>query len=1177
MLEVRLLGQFNICLDGKPVEIRSRPTQLLFAYLLLHVGIPHRREKLAGLLWPDSTEHNARSNIRQALWRLKKAIGTDDDPPREYILADHFTIAFNPDSEYWLDTSELEGDESKDTTTDHLAQSLSIYNGELLPGFYEDWVQAERERFQTIYERRLQIFLERLLAERRWHQTLEWGNRWIALSGAPEPAFRALMLAYSGLGDLSSLATVFQRCSEALRENVGVELSEETQTLYDQLSQGMKPSDILPDVAMLSHAPSRETPPYLAMYSPSFLEDASEGVEVEHKVFVERQNEQILLNSFLEKSLAGNGQVVFITGEAGSGKTALAQEFARHAHENYADLIVAFGQCNALTGIGDPYHPFRNVLGMLTSDVEAMVETGTITYQQAVRQWSVLPLSLQILLEEGADLVDSFIQGSGLISRAAAHGPDCAEWIPHLEHQLKSRSARYVESDLEQRSLFDQYVKVLLSISQTHPLLLVLDDLQWADLGSISLLFNLGRQIEGSRILLIGIYRRDEVLIVRNGDRHPLAKILAEFKQLFGDIQIDLEEVEEAENRNFVDAFLDTEPNRLDGEFRDALYRQTRGHPLFTIELLRAMEARGDLVHDDERRWVKSPSLDWGKLPAKVEGVIEERTGKLDEALHEMLTVASVEGETFTAEVIAQVLAIDELETVRRLSRDLEKKHRIVIAQGTRWLGQQRISIYRFRHNLFQKHLYNRLNSVERSYLHETVGKTLEALYGEQRNEIAIQLAHHFSQAGIAEKAIDYLQEAGDEAKRISANVESINHFTNGLDLIQKIAKGSKRNQKELELQLSMGVALIAAKGYADQDVESAFTRAHKLCHQIGETSKSFSAILGLWSYYTVRARHKTALELAEELLEMAQGADEPALLLEAHRALGTTCFYLGEVERSRALIEQGLAIYDPEAHREHKYLYGEDPGVSCLIHLALALFFLGYPDQALERTQDAIALAEDTSHPYTMAYALNMAAMFHSSRHETQLAQTRAEAALSISLEHGFPIWLTVGKILQGWALAEGGLDEGLDQIHQGLASWQELGAEQGRSFFLSLYAEALEKNGRIEEGLHVISEALDAVQKNDERFNESELYRLKGEFLLAHDKDHAEAEANLQKALQISRRRSAKSLELRATISLFRLWQKQDMTEKARKTLEKIFQWFTEGASMRDLIVAQELLEGI
>jgi len=359
--------------------------------------------------------------------------------------------------------------------------------------------------------------------------------------------------------------------------------------------------------------------------------------------------------------------------------------------------------------------------------------------------------------------------------------------------------------------------------------------------------------------------------------------------------------------------------------------------------------------------------------------------------------------------------------------------------------------------------------------------------------------------------------------------------------------------------------------------VESAFTRAHKLCHQIGETSKSFSAILGLWSYYTVRARHKTALELAEELLEMAQGADEPALLLEAHRALGTTCFYLGEVERSRALIEQGLAIYDPEAHREHKYLYGEDPGVSCLIHLALALFFLGYPDQALERTQDAIALAEDTSHPYTMAYALNMAAMFHSSRHETQLAQTRAEAALSISLEHGFPIWLTVGKILQGWALAEGGLDEGLDQIHQGLASWQELGAEQGRSFFLSLYAEALEKNGRIEEGLHVISEALDAVQKNDERFNESELYRLKGEFLLAHDKDHAEAEANLQKALQISRRRSAKSLELRATISLFRLWQKQDMTEKARKTLEKIFQWFTEGASMRDLIVAQELLEGI
>lgn len=525
----------------------------------------------------------------------------------------------------------------------------------------------------------------------------------------------------------------------------------------------------------------------------------------ERHIFVARERELEQLNEFLNTALAGQGQVAFVTGEAGSGKTALVTEFARRAEEAHVDLIVAIGNCNAQTGIGDPYLPFREVLGLLTGDVEAKLAQGVITQKNAGRLRDFLRVSGQALVELGPDLIDIFVPGAGLVAKAGAFAAEQVGWLEKLEQLVPRRRESVAQSGagIEQSHIFEQYTNVLRALAAQRPLMLVLDDLQWADAASIELLFHLGRRIGGSRILIVGTYRPEEVAIGRAGERHPLEKVLAEFRRYFGEIWVDLDQAEEAEGRQFVDAFLDTEPNRLGEGFRQALYRHTGGHPLFTTELLRDMQEREDLVQDEQGRWVEGPALDWEDLPARVEGVIEERIGRLEEELRDILTVASVEGEDFTAQVVARVREADERGLVRQLGRELDRKHRLVGERGSRQVGQQRLYLYRFRHSLFQRHLYNGLKEIERELLHGDVGAVLEELYGERADDIAPQLAWHFAEAGQGEKAVGYLVRAGDQARMAYAHQEATDYYHRALAFLKEQGEHERAARTLMKLGLT--------------------------------------------------------------------------------------------------------------------------------------------------------------------------------------------------------------------------------------------------------------------------------------------------------------------------------------------------------------------------------------
>jgi predicted ATPase len=479
---------------------------------------------------------------------------------------------------------------------------------------------------------------------------------------------------------------------------------------------------------------------------------------------------------------------------------------------------------------------------------------------------------------------------------------------------------------------------------------------------------------------------------------------------------------------------------------------------------------------------------------------------------------------------------------------------------------------------LFQKYLYSTLDEVERAHLHEDVGSVLERLYGDQAEEIAAiapQLARHFQEAGVVEKAIRYLQQAGNRAVQLSANEEGIAHFTRALELVERLPGTPERAQQELALQLALGVPLQATKGYGAPERGRAYERAYELCQQIGETPQLLPALWSLGSYYLVRAEHRRSIELGERILKLAQHMEDPLQIAMARWGLGVDLLYVGELAPAKSHLEQVIAFYDPQQHGSLAFLYGQDPGVSALAWAAWTLWLLGYPDQALERSQEALALAQELDHPFTLSFALNIAgAYFQQLRRDGQTAQERNEAMMQLAAEQGFPLFLAFGTTLRGWTQAMAGqVEAGIAQMRQGLAGWQAMGTGMHCSHLLALLAEACGSAGRAGEGLSALAEALAFVQSSDERYYEAELHRLQGDLLVAKG-DEAGAEASFHEAIEVARRQSARSWELRATTSLARLWQKQGKGDEARQVLAQIYGWFTEGFDTPDLKEAQALL---
>jgi DNA-binding SARP family transcriptional activator/Tfp pilus assembly protein PilF len=853
---------------GPAPRFRSRRTVGLLGYLAAERRL-FARDLLAALFWPDEAPSRGRANLSRELHNLAQILP-------DCWESDRRVVAFVPTSCTAVDTYTL----LELKAQERWEEAAEMLGGEFLEGLYldhnpefENWLLGERERWRGHAETILRHVIQGHIRRGRYADALHHAQHLLRFAPWDEETHRKVMRLSAWTGQRGAALRQFESCRQALREELDVEPALETVTLYQQIQAGIL-----------------DLPPQL----PAYLTEEKARHEFERPPFVGREDELAQLDAFLGGALAGQGRVIFITGGPGRGKTALLEAFSQQAMEKYPGLLVASGKCNAYYGLGDPYLPFRDVMAMLTGDLEGRWDAGAISRDHARRLWAAFSLVVQILLDHGPHLLDVFVPGEALLSRSTATGPEVAPWLPQLREHAKRHWTS--QKEVEQSQLFQQVTNVLRTVAQEQPILLILDDIQWADTASISFLFHMGRRLADadSRILIACAYRPEEVGTGRAGQRHPLAKVLSEFKLSFGDVWVDLGRAERSENRRFMDALLDIKLNRLGESFRSALFDRTGGHPLFTIELLGAMQDRGDLVKDADGVWIEGPKLDWQALPVRVEAVIEERIDRLDPELQDILVIASVEGEVFTAQVVAEVQNVPARSILRRLSQDLGWQHRLVREQEEVYTGQRRLSRYRFGHVLFQDYLYQRLCQGERRLLHRDVATAQEKLYAGQLEELAVQLAHHFHQAGDHQQAFHYFSLAGDRAARLYESGEAITHYTRAIQLSEKVRPDVISLAK---LHRGRGLASETVGDFERAHIDH--TTAQQMAHTSGEHQVEWRALIDLGKLW--RSRDYTqAWEYFEAALQLAHQKDDPAVLAASLNWMGN--WYANDEQPLRAV-----------------------------------------------------------------------------------------------------------------------------------------------------------------------------------------------------------------------------------------------------------------------------------
>jgi predicted ATPase/class 3 adenylate cyclase len=838
---------------------------------------------------------------------------------------------------------------------------------------------------------------------------------------------------------------------------------------------------------------------------------------------VGREPEVALLQERWTQVKDGLGQVVLLSGEAGIGKSRLVQGLtAQVAAEPQAWLTPC--QCS-------PY--YRNTALYPLIDLLERVILGFKREESPDQKLRKLE---GFVVQYGLPLAEAVPLFAALLSLPL--GADYAPLALSPEQQ-------------KQKTLHG-LLTILLRIAAQQPVLFVMEDLHWIDPSTLELLSLLVDQGPTARILAL-LTCRPDFSPPWTGRAHVT--------------QVTLNRLPHRQAAEMTDRVA--HGKALPPEVVEQVVAKTDGVPLFVEELTKMVLESG-LLQEREERYELTGPLPLLAIPATLHDSLMARLDRLA-TVKALAQLGATLGREFSYEWLQAVAPWDE----DTLQRGL---HQLVAAEFLYQQGLPPQATYRFKHALIQEAAYQSLLRSTRQQSHQRIAQVLEAHFAELRDTQPELLARHYTEAGLTEQAIPYWQRAGQRAVERSANLEAVAHLTKGLELLATLPDTPERLQQELDMLTSLGPALTTTSGPGSPAVEEVYTRARELCQQVEEPRQLFPVLWGLWRVSNYREELQRAGELGQQLLTLAHQVQDRALLLEAHHALWPTSFYLGELAVAREHLEQGMALYDPQQHRAHAFLYGgHDPGLCCQNYTALTLWALGYPDQALQSSDKAFTLARELAYPASLAGALNSAAVLHQFRRERQAVQEAAEAFMALATEQGNAQQLARGMILRGWALlAPGPGTEGTVQMRQGLAALQTTGGEVRRPLYLALLAEAYGVIGQIEAGLHVLAEALAAVEHTEGRFYEAELHRLKGELLQARAAEpDTEAETCFQQALAIARRQQAKSLELRAAVSLSRLWQQQGQRHQAYELLASIYDWFTEGFDTADLQEAKVLLE--
>jgi len=1019
----RLLGPFQVELDGQMLDdFRSDKVRGLLTFLAVESQRPWTRGYLANLFWADYSENKAQSNLSNALWNLRTLVG-DLSAGTKYINVKKTTLQFNSQSDYWLDVEvfntiidqyqNTQSTENKILISD-LDKALSLSQGSFMEGFsidspgFETWLIKTR---QEIHQKRIQALRWISLAyiqSGKLSMALKYTQDWISEEPWDERACRVGMQILVKLGQRNKAVDMFEKFRNRLAEDLGITPQEETQQLYQEIISDQSAYS-QPEVVISSAKRGTEETIDPGSFPKNLVREIK--FETQQKSFFGRKEELSQLSHWLEESISNNqGKAAFIIGEPGSGKTYLLKEFAQQTLKKHPGLLLFWGQCNAYTGKGDPYFPFITMIKMLAGDFEALIPGAILSEEHLNRLWHYLPAMLDALIKYGPDLAQQFLTTTQQFNIAKKH-PGVAQDTLDLMSDLTKYAPKKTEKPI---ALNDQFNRVLGVISEDHPIILVLDDLQWIDEGSASLLFHLGRHLKAKKVLLLGAFRPSEVTITYDEIKHPLFGILRELRAIYGENMINLAE---SKGNSFINDLLASEPNTFTTDFHQKLYQHTSGHPLFTIELLRGMQLRNEIIKDKGGKWVESKQLNWEELPARVEAVIARRFDLLPTECQSVMKHACVQGKEFCVEILSGLVSEPEGKVFDLLNDVVGKRHQLITPQGIQKVGKRKITYFRFRHDLFQIYLYGQLNPIERKRLHGLVGNEIENLYENhlsQHPEIALTLAWHFENADLLEKAVQYYHHAGKFAVRLSAHQDAIRHFNHALTLLDQLPDTTRKDELELDLQLSHGPPITALKGWGAPELEKAYDRAQILCENFTNPGKLIPALWLLATFRLGRSEHKEVDRLVARLETLIRKINDPALL--ALVFLQVSPEYQGKFLEARRLLERAAAIEDIKLQRHLAHRFGMAPSVTALGYLGDCLWMMGYPDQADKINNKALAFAEKIDHPMTTCYVTSRSCWLSLLEDDPEKVGTNAEVLYQTAHKYGFKNFEFAALFFKNW-----------------------------------------------------------------------------------------------------------------------------------------------------------------
>lgn len=837
-----------------------------------------------------------------------------------------------------------------------------------------------------------------------------------------------------------------------------------------------------PTVGVSGQSPMANSPPLLTQFS---------ALSPQHSLLVGRERELTQLQGWLTQALAGQRQLVFITGEPGIGKTTLIDAFLHslapsvpgkekhkprsltpydsavpppHALLSSQRFWIGRGQCIEHYGSGEAYLPVLEALGQLCRQPD----------------------------------------GAHLIEILQRHAPSWLVQMPALVTDAEFDRLKHKVQGAARERMLRELAEAIEAFTADHVLILAFEDLHWCDYSTLDLLGVLAHRREPARLFVIGSYRPADVIV----SNHPLRGLKQELQSRQQCHELALGFLTEQS----VIAYLAerfargaTNDTKALQELARVIHQQSDGNPLFMVGLINYWMQEGALPGADEQQQLDEIAKHTQHgIPDGLRQMVERQLDRLSDEEQQLLEVASVAGEEFLAAAVS-IGNTAWKEVSEERYEELAAHGQFVRFRQLETLPDGSVTgRYRFLHALYQKIVYERLTTVRRTRLHRALGERLEQLWSAQAPERAMELALHFERGQESQRAVQYLWQAAENARGKHAYQETVAILRKGVDLLKTQPDTVERVQQELALLVMLGVPLLMTKGYAASEVEQTYARAHQLCQNVGNSPQLLPALAGLFRFYFVRAKFSLAHEFAEQALSLAQETSDRTVFLIAHCLLATLSTTRGRFLTAREHFDEGLRLYDPHQHPVMASIYGDDPGVICRSLGGFNLWFLGYPDQALQNAQAGMVLAQSLAHPYNLAFALDIATWIHFYRGEPQAAKTCLDSLLPLVHEQGFEFFAAESMVLQGWAMTEQEKgDEGLAQMHAGVDAYHATGAKMSRPTHLGLLAKTYGKAGRIQEGLASMAEAFAALEETKECCLEAELWRLHGELILQKGKE--------------------------------------------------------------------------